>query len=114
MQGEIMARGVITAAHTSKAGTTLPAETNGDATNGHSTPNSGNTKVLVRNSSVDTAYDVTIHVRKSIDGHNVEEMVKEIPFGATMVFGPYDRENYGEDLWINVENAALKIRVLEG
>ncbi len=109
-----MPRAALTATHTRRTGRVMVAEANGNVTDGHTVPNSGNTKILVRNSSVDTPYDVTIHVRKSVDGHEVAEQITEIPATQSWIFGPYDRDNYGEDLWINVENAALKIQVIEG
>lgn len=108
-----MARVALTVTKSSKTGKVLPAFAAGNTGDGNTVPNSGKTLVFVTNSSVDTPYDVTIHVRRNVEGQNVAEIVKEIPFGQTWVFGPYDRVNYGDDLWINSENAALTYRVVE-
>lgn len=108
-----MARNEIPVVAASKDGTVLPTGEAADVVNGNYVLNSGRTILIVHNSSGTTAYDLTVHVQKEVDGKNVEERVNEIAFGVREVFGPYPTEDYGDELWINGENAALLIQAIE-
>lgn len=108
-----MARLIMATAASAKTGTVLPAETNGQVGDGNYANNSGRTIIIARNASVDTNYDVTVHVRKEVEGKNVEEHVKEVAFGTTQVFGPYPVSEYGTEIWVNVEHADIKLRAIQ-
>lgn len=109
-----MARGQIVATVSTRSGVALPAETNGDATNGHYVQNSGKTKVHVRNSNGSaTARVVTFKLYRTVDGLGVTSRTKSIPAGETHVFGPFPKDDYGSQLLIDVDNAELKLRAVE-
>jgi hypothetical protein len=108
-----MARGSIPVTKSTRLGATLPAETNGDPANDHQFANDGNTRLLVRNSSVDTAYDVIVFVERQVDGLPKGSRTVEVPFGETVSFGPYPVKDYGRLVLVDVENAALKLRCLK-
>lgn len=107
-----MARGNVTVTKSRQRGTALAAEVNGDPVNHHQFVNNGNTRLLVRNASVDTAYDVTIRIARKVSGQAVQPIVVEVPFGATWTFGPYDVRDFGDLVLVDVENANLKLRCL--
>lgn len=107
-----MPRSVLSATQTTRAGTQLPAGTAGDVVNGQQVPNSGNTLVMVKNGGA-SPYVATIHIRQTVEGKDVPEMTKTLAAGETWVFGPYPRDKYGDDLWLNSDNAALLWNVIE-
>jgi hypothetical protein len=82
------------------------AVVNGDVANGHTVPNDGATAFDVANTSVDTDYDVTVHVRGDVEGQSVT-VVETVTHGQTLGFGPYPVSVYGANLLVDVENAAL-------
>ncbi len=95
-----------------KAGANVTAEIDGDPVNGHSVPNSGKTMILVRNSSA-TPYDFTVTVKGAVAGLTPDPYVVEIGNMASRLFGPYETADFGTSLFVDVENAALKFRVIE-
>jgi hypothetical protein len=97
----------------SRSGIAPPSETNGDAANGHRVANTGQTIVVVRNSSADTAYDVTFVTPGTVDGQPVGDRVVEVPADTTRWFGRFSPGVYGTALLLNVENTALKLSALE-
>lgn len=107
-----MARATIPVTTSTTKGVVWAAEQNGDAVEGHVLANSGRERLFVRNASVDTGYDVTIRFNKTVDGQAVTSYVEEVAFGTTQVFGPFDTENYGTSVLIDVENANLKLRAV--
>jgi hypothetical protein len=107
-----MPRVAITADVSSRGGTALSAEVNGDPVNFHQITNTGNTKLLIRNSGA-VSRTVTIIFSKTVDGQTVTNRTKAIAAGATEVFGPFSIEEYGTTLLFNVDNAELKIRAIE-
>lgn len=107
-----MARVAIPTTTATTKGTVWAAEVNGDPTNHHYLQNSGRERFVVRNASGTTGYDVTILFNKTVDGQAVTSYVEEIAFGTTQVFGPFDVENYGTQVLINVEHSDLKLRAI--
>jgi|SRR5688572_10703424 len=107
-----MPRTAFAAVNSSKAGTLLPTETNGDAVNFNEVPNAGNTIILVRNNHATNAYNFVLHVRKQIDGIEVPDRVISVAAQAQYVVGPFDRETYGDTLWIDVNAADIKLRAI--
>lgn len=107
-----MARVALAAQRSSRAGTVLTAPVAGDTGDGNTVPNSGKTLIYVKNSGA-APYVVTVHVRKEVEGKNVPEITKTLAAGEEAIFGPYPRNNFGDDLWINSDNVALVYRVIE-
>lgn len=109
-----MARGQIVAKASSSHGAKLNNETTGVPADGHYVVNSGKTKLLVRNSNgASTARTVTFLFSRTVDGQGVEDLAVAIPAGETWVFGPFDRNDYGSQLNIDVDNAELMLRAIE-
>lgn len=107
-----MARGNITVVKSVRGGVALAAEANGDPANNHQYVNDGQTRLIVRNASADTPYDLTIHVARDVDGQPADPRVIEIPANVTWTFGPYPIKDYGRLVLVDVENANLKLRCL--
>ncbi len=101
---------VPTTTSTSK-GALLAAEANGDATNNHYLQNSGRERFIARNSGAG-ARTVTLLFNKTVEGQAITSYVKSIPAGESWVFGPFDVENYGTQVSINVEHAEVKLRAI--
>lgn len=109
-----MARGQVVAKSSTSHGAKLNNETAGDAVNGHYVVNSGATKLLIRNSNgAATARTVTFLFSRTVDGQGVTDLAVSIPAGETWVFGPFDRNDYGSQLNIDVDNAELMLRAIE-
>lgn len=107
-----MPRVVVPVVKAAKAGIALATEVDGDTTNHHYYNNSGKTLLLVRNANV-AGMDVTVDVTGTVDGQAATDRVVEVPAGATWVFGPYDVQNYGSQVNVNVEHADVKLRCIE-
>ena len=107
-----MPRTTATAIVSSRAGTAFTAEIDGDTVNGHQVANTGNTRIIVRNSGA-SARTFTVVIPKTVDGQSVASKTKSIAAGATEIFGPYPTDTYGNMLMFDVNNAELKIRVIE-
>ncbi len=107
-----MARTALAVQYTTRAGTTLSAPAAGDVANGNTVPNSGKTIIYAKNGGA-SPYTVTVHVRQTVEGKDVPEQIKTLAASGEALFGPYPRDIYGDDLWINVENAAVVLRVHE-
>lgn len=107
-----MARGLIANAVSAMTGTALPTETNGDATNQHYFNNTGKTKMHARNSGAG-ARTVTIYISRTVAGKSVTPIIKSIPAGETHVFGPYDQNDFGTTVNVDVEHAEVKLRTVD-
>lgn len=109
-----LARALVPTVASTTAGVALPAEADGDPVEGHYVTNTGKTKVFVRNSNgAATARTVTFRFYRTVDGQSVTSRAESIPAGETHVFGPFDRNDYGTQLLIDVDNAELKLRAVE-
>ncbi|MFI6491227.1 hypothetical protein [Streptomyces sp. NPDC050564] len=108
-----MPRTSLTATQASRAGTTLPAATAGDAVNGNSVANDGRVILIVKNTNAaSTARTVTFATVRSIDGLVAPTRSETLPAGETQVFGPWPPTDYGSVLAVNVDNAELTIQVV--
>lgn len=108
-----MPRTAIAVAQASRAGTTLPAATAGDATNGNSVANDGRVILIVKNTNASsTARTITFQTVRSVDGLTNPTRQESISAGETQVFGPFDPNDYGSTLAINVDNAELTVQVI--
>lgn len=107
-----MPRVTLVPAVSDRDGENLVAEANGDPVNNHQVVNTGNTRLIIRNSGA-VARTVTIRISKTVDGQSVTSKTKAIPAGETHVFGPYPTDTYGNLLLVDVDNAELKLRAIE-
>lgn len=97
----------------SRAGTVLPAATTGDATNNHSVANDGRVILMVKNTNAtSTARSITFYTVRSIDGLTAPTRVESIPAGETQLFGPFDPNDYGTVLQIDVAHAELVLNAI--
>ena len=108
-----MARTALTATQASRAGTTLPAATAGDATNGNSVQNDGRVILIAKNTNgASTARTITFQTVRSVDGLTNPTRQESIPAGETQVFGPFPPTDYGTTLAFDVSNAEVTIQVV--
>lgn len=108
-----MPRTAFTAAQASRAGTTLPAPTAGDVTNGNSIANDGRTILIVKNTNAaSTSRTITFATVRSVDGLVAPTRSETLAAGETQVFGPFPATDYGSTLAINVDNAELTIQAI--
>lgn len=109
-----MARGAIATVTSTTTGVEAPTPTTGDAVNGHYVTNTGKTKIHVKNTNgASTARTVTFHVFRTVDGQTVTSKTKAVPAGKTWIFGPFDRNDYGSQILIDVDNAELTLFAVE-
>lgn len=107
-----MARTAIAVTQSTRAGTTLPAATAGDATNGHSVPNNGRVVLIIENTGTTSPHDVTFALAEKVDGLTVGPRVESVANGETQVFGPFPPGEYGDSLLVDVDNAELAIQAI--
>lgn len=106
-----MARTAITPTQASRTGTTLPAASAGDAVNGNSVANNGNVVLIVKNTGA-SSRNFTVQTIRSIDGLANPTRVVSVAAGATLVFGPYSPNDYGDTLNFDAAHAELTINVI--
>lgn len=106
-----MARTAVTAVQASRAGTTLPAATAGDAVNGNSITNDGRTVLIVKNTGA-SSRTITFQTNVKVDGLTAPIRSETIPAGETQVFGPFSPNDYGSTLAFNVDNAELTVQAV--
>lgn len=108
-----MPRTALTAVQATRAGTTLPAATAGDAVNGNQIGNDGRLILIVKNTNAaSTARTVTFQTTVSVDGLTAPVRSETLPAGETQVLGPFPPNDYGTTLAINVDNAELTIQAI--
>lgn len=81
-----------------------------DATNFEQCDFTGTEIIFARNSSADTAYDVTIESLASGRTLRTGDLVKEVPFGEVIFIGPLGLDGFrqvGNKLFFKGENAAI-------
>lgn len=107
-----MPRVVVPVVKTSKNGINATTPVTGDAVNNHYYNNSGHTMLLVKNTGAG-ARTVTILVTGTVDGNPATKAPISIPAGQEWLIGPYDVNNYGSQVSVNVEHAELTLRAFE-
>lgn len=108
-----MPRIALTVQDATQAGTTLAAEQNSDATEGHYVANNGSIIILARNSNGSaTARWVEVQPTRTVAGQEVDAIRKTIAAGASAILGRYDRSDFGSQILINVEHADIKFQVI--
>ncbi|MEU1254765.1 hypothetical protein ABZ445_15945 [Streptomyces chartreusis] len=103
-----MPRAAIAVTQADRAGVTL-TPTTGDPVNNHTVANDGRTGVIVENSGSTVARTVTFKITRKVDGYAVTPRTESIPVGQRQLFGPFDVQEYGGQLQIDVDNAELKL-----
>lgn len=91
-----------------RAGVTLTSTT-GDPVNNHYIANDGKTGVIVENSGSTVARTVTFRISRKVDGQAVTPRAETLAVGERQLFGPFDINEYGGNLLIDVDHAELKI-----
>jgi hypothetical protein len=81
----------------------------GDVVNGHTLPNDGRVGLIVRNTSLDTAYNLTINLTRTVDGQPVTPRVVPVPANTSKAFGPFNPGDYGSAVALDVDNASLTL-----
>jgi hypothetical protein len=108
-----MPRTTLTAVQASRAGTTLPTATAGDAVNGNQINNDGRVVLIVKNTNAaTTARTITFATTVKVDGLTAPTRSETIPAGETQAFGLFPPNDYGTVLQINVDNAELTISAI--
>lgn len=108
-----MPRATIPVTKLSEAGVADPAETNGDATNGHSLPNSGHTVLRVRNAHATLARNLTLGTPVTVGGKAVADTIVSIPAVSTRTFADLSPALYGSSVPVDVETSDLKLTAFE-
>lgn len=104
-----MARGTVPLTPLSRAGVAAPAETNGDATNGHTVTNNGRMFLLVHNAGTTVSRTVTLRLSAVHDGQSVTPKTVALAQSTSRYIGPFPQGEYGDQLLVDVDNAELKL-----
>jgi len=107
-----MARSAITITAPTRAGVSLPAATVGDPVDNHTIANDGRVVLLVENTGSTVSRTVTLHLARTVDGFSVAPRTVSVPVGETWILGPYQPDDYGKSLLVDVDNAELEIRAV--
>lgn len=103
-----MPRVAIPVTSATRAGVTL-TPTTGDPVNNHTVANDGRTAVIVENTGSTVARTVTFQLTKKVDGFAVTPRTETLAVGEKQLFGPFDVQEYGARLNVDVDNAELKL-----
>ncbi|WP_340376591.1 hypothetical protein U5640_16735 [Streptomyces sp. SS7] len=95
-----------------RSGVLLPNPTTGDPTNNHTVGNNGRVVLLVQNSGGTVARTATFHLARTVDGFSVTPRTVSVAAGATKACGPFNPNDYGDDLLVDVDHAELKITAI--
>jgi len=95
----------------SRAGTVLPAATVGDATNNHSVLNDGRVGLIIKNTGA-VSRNATFNTVRSIDGLTAPTRIESLAAGDEQGFGPFDPNDYGTTLNVDVAHAELTLRAI--
>lgn len=107
-----MPRVLIPVTTASRAGVTL-TPTSGDPVNHHYVNNDGRTGILVENTGSTVARTVTFRLSRKVDGFAVTPRTETIAVGERQLFGPFDIQEYGGQMLIDVDNAELKLTAVK-
>ncbi|MDQ0958521.1 hypothetical protein QFZ66_002399 [Streptomyces sp. B4I13] len=91
-----------------RSGVTL-TPTTGDPVNNHTIRNDGHTAVIVENTGSTVARTVTFKISRKVDGFAVASRTESVAVGERQLFGPFDPNEYGGWLNVDVDNAELKL-----
>ncbi|MFJ9900263.1 hypothetical protein ACIQPR_43735 [Streptomyces sp. NPDC091280] len=80
--------------------------------NNHTVANNGRVVLLVQNTGSTSSRTVTFRLARTVDGFSVTPRTATVATGTTKAFGPFDPNDYGNDLQVDVDNAELKIQAI--
>ncbi|MFD5573698.1 hypothetical protein [Streptomyces cadmiisoli] len=103
-----MPRVAISVTQATRAGVTL-TPTTGDPVNNHTVANDGRIAVIVENTGSTVARTVTFRIARKVDGFTVAPRTESLVAAERQIFGPFDVQEYGGQLQIDVDNAELKL-----
>ncbi|WP_405858502.1 hypothetical protein OG361_30190 [Streptomyces sp. NBC_00090] len=83
--------------------------TAGNATDNHVMTNDGRTVVLVKNTGATVARIVTFRIARTVDGQAVTHRTASLVAGEQKIFGPFDVQDYGGQMQIDVAHAELTL-----
>lgn len=103
-----MPRVAVPVTQATRAGVTLTSTT-GDPVNNHYVVNDGRTAVIVENTGSTVSRTVTFRLTRTVDGFAVTPRTETLAFGEKQLFGPFDVQEYGGKLQVDVDNAELEL-----
>jgi hypothetical protein len=106
-----MPRVAVPVTQATRAGTVLPAATTGDPVNNHSVANDGRVALLVNNTGA-SSRDITFRATRTVDGLTAPTRIESVPAGETQLFGPFDPNDYGTTLQVDVAHAELTLNAI--
>jgi hypothetical protein len=112
-----MPRGEIVATQVARGGVAEPAQTSGDAANGHLIQNDGRVVLRVVNADGAATHTITFEIPGSIDVVAIPDPVTTLAISAVAQwFGPWPVTLYDQpgsnQLWIDVDSSQVKIQAL--
>lgn len=87
----------------------LALTTAGNATGNHVMVNDGRTAILVENTGATVARVVTFRIARTVDGQAVTHRTASLVAGEQKIFGPFDVQDYGAKMQIDVAHAELTL-----
>jgi hypothetical protein len=78
--------------------------------NNHYVANDGKTGVIVENTGATVSRTVTFRLSRTVDGQSVTPRTETLAVGEKQLFGPFDINEYGGNLLVDVDNAELKLK----
>lgn len=102
----------LTAITSSETGTVMAAAASGDATNGNSFANSGQTRLLLEN-TVASGATCTVAFPNKVRGQTIPALSITVPASGRAWCGPYDPSLYGDVVTITPSATTLKPTVLQ-
>ncbi len=100
-----MPRTAIAYTDPAKSGTTLPAPTAVDVSNGNSVINDGRVLCIAKNSNGATVRNVIVTPTNTVDGLVPAARTTPIPASTSLLLGPWEIANYSTTLQISGDNA---------
>ncbi|MFB7823897.1 hypothetical protein [Streptomyces hydrogenans] len=91
-----------------RAGVALTS-TPGNATDNHVMSNDGRTAILIKNTGSTVARTVTFRFARKVDGQAVTSRTASLVAGEQKLFGPFDVQDYGAKMQIDVDHAELTL-----
>jgi hypothetical protein len=107
-----MPRALIPAYASTSQGVVLGAELTPVVVDGAYLVNNPDSKLHVRNADA-ASQTVTIKFARTVDGKAVSDRTQVIAAGAEWVFGPFNINDYGSQVLVDVTSTNLKLRVVE-
>lgn len=104
-----MPRVEIPIAAVTRDGTLMPDPIVGDTVNGHTLPNDGRVGLIVRNTSTDTTYNLTIGLTRTVDGQPVVARTVPVLPNTAKMLGTFAPGDYGTSVALDVNSVSLTL-----